>query len=152
MFRCVSWKKTVIHRYVRLQQGASLRSLDWKTWVEGPHLHKQISTVIQMQGSWIHTSCIAHFNISSKPPSLPSIHRAVDFISQGAGRSFGPYNLSAPRKGLPVLVQQGTKDHPLPFPLKDPSNPEVYGNRNFLFVTPQPQPRTAACFLAAVAW
>lgn len=95
-----------------------------------------------MQRSRIHTSCIAHFNIhyfcwSSKPPSLPSIHRAVDFISQGAGCSFGPYNLSAPRKGLPVLAQQGTKDHPLPFPLKDPSNPEVYGNRNFLFVTPQ---------------
>lgn len=74
-----------------------------------------------MQRSWIHTSCIAHFNISSKPPSLPSIHGAVDFISQGAGRSFGPYNLSAPRKSLPVLVQQGTKDHPLPFTLKHPA-------------------------------
>ncbi len=98
-----------------------------------------------MQRSWwgpaLHTSCIAHFNIQWRswaraPPSLPSIHRAVDFISQGAGRSFGPYNLSAPRKGLPVLVQQWTKDHPLPLTLKDLSNPEVYGNWNFILSHP----------------
>lgn len=35
-------EKTVIQRYIRLQQGASLRSLDWNTLVERPHLHKQI--------------------------------------------------------------------------------------------------------------